>query len=96
MMDMPKVTECTVSDCAYNNNQVCKTIAITVGDSSGKQKCDTFFQSAVHGGIQDITAGVGACKISDCSFNKELECSAEKIRVGFEDGEADCLTFEKR
>jgi hypothetical protein len=95
MIEMPTVTDCTVSACAYNLSQACKAKAITIGAIS-EPKCDTFFQSSIHTGIKDITAGVGACKMNDCSFNEELECTAQNIKVGMKNGNADCLTFQKR
>jgi hypothetical protein len=98
MIEMPMVTDCTVSACAYNLSQACKAKAITIGESKDPQEpiCDTFFQYSTHTGIKDITAGVGACKMHDCSFNEELECSAQNIKVGMKNGNADCLTFKKR
>ena len=96
MMEMPKVISCTVTNCAYNTSQVCHAMAITVGDISNRPKCDTFFQTSIHGGLKDVTAGVGACKISDCTHNKELECNAQNIKVGMQSGAAECLTFKKR
>lgn len=95
MMEMPKVTACEVSQCAYNDNKDCHALAITIGDIS-KPKCDTFFQTSIHGGVKDTTAGVGACKISECNYNEELECSAANIKVGMKSGTAECLTFTKR
>lgn len=96
MMEMPKVINCTVSICAYNDSQACKAMAITIGDVSNRPKCDTFLQTTIHGGIKDMTAGVGACKIAGCSYNKELECAAPNIKVGIQSGNAECLTFKKR
>jgi hypothetical protein len=98
MIEMPKVIDCTASSCSYNDSHTCHAKAITIGDSSdlSEPKCDTFFQSSIHGGIKDLTAGVGACKISDCSFNDDLECNAHDIKVGMENGNADCLTFKSR
>lgn len=96
MIEMPKVINCTVTNCAYNTTQICHAMAITIGDISTRPKCDTFFQTTIHGGSKDATAGVGACKISDCGYNQELECSAQNIKVGMQSGSAECLTFKKR
>ncbi|KJS00483.1 MAG: hypothetical protein VR65_13075 [Desulfobulbaceae bacterium BRH_c16a] len=95
-MEMPKVTACEVSQCAYNANKACHAMAITIGDISNRPKCDTFFQTSIHGGVKETTAGVGACKISECNYNEELECSAANIKVGMKSGTAECLTFTKR
>lgn len=88
--------DCTVENCSYNQNEICHAIAITIGDLPQNPACDTYCQSSAQGGVPDMTAGVGACKTSDCRFNKCLECTAEDIQVGMQGGEPDCLTFEMR
>ena len=95
-MKMPKVMQCTMEDCAYNSEQNCPALAITVGDPNGNSHCDTFFKAEPSGGDQEQTAGVGACKLSDCQFNQKFECSAPDIQVGMQGGQADCLTFQAR
>jgi hypothetical protein len=40
--------------------------------------------------------GVGACKVSSCSFNEDLECTAESITVGLVDKYVECLTYMMR
>lgn len=94
-MKMPKVKDCTVSDCAYNNNKGCHALAITIGEEPDKPICDTFFQASKHGGDKSATAGVGACKTADCSYNQDYECTASDIQVGMTSGEPDCLTFQR-
>jgi len=94
-MEMPKVLKCSVSDCAYNAKKACHAMAITVGEPQGDPACDTFFTSDRHGGVMDMTAGVGACKTSDCKFNEDFECMASNIKVGMKKGQPDCLTFKK-
>lgn len=94
-MKMPKVMDCTVSDCAYNSAKACHAMAITVGDNPNLPICDTYLQSSIHGGVKDMTAGVGACKTAVCSFNKDFECSAPNIHVGKKQGVPDCLTFRE-
>lgn len=70
-------------------------MAITVGD--GKHAaCDTFYKAKTKGGSPDLTGSVGACKVDNCSFNKEFECSANGIKVGPHSGHADCQTFQAR
>lgn len=91
MINMPGVSECAISECAYNANKACHAIAITIGDGV-LPMCDTLFRSSRHGGIKDI-AGVGACKVSACMHNMNLECGAPSIRVGQEGSDGKCLTF---
>lgn len=93
-MNMPKVKTCEVAQCCYNNGQICHALAITVGDGITPQ-CDTFTTACQgKGGDSGSTAGVGACKVSICSFNKNLECAAPSISVGRGAQIADCLTFK--
>lgn len=88
---MPSVSECAIAECAYNSNKACHAIAITIGDGNHPQ-CDTFFISPKHSGAKE-KAGVGACKVSVCSNNKDFMCSAPSIRVGPEKNQGKCLTF---
>ena len=95
-MDMPKVKDCSVSGCAYNTSDSCHAMAITVGASPDNPLCDTFFLADRHGGVMDLTAGVGACKSFNCVHNKDYECTAETVHVGMKAGHPDCLTFSSR
>ena len=94
-MEMSKVTKCQVNDCAYNMNNICHAMAITIGDTM-HPRCDTFCPSMTKGGDYSCTAGVGACKVSACLYNTALECQAPEISVGYMQDEPDCLTFESR
>ena len=93
MLEMPRVQQCTVTQCGYNHDG-CTAFAITIGRSSSE--CDTFIDTADKGGTGQVTAQVGACKRSECVHNTNLECGAPAIVVGVGVGEdlADCLTFE--
>lgn len=92
-MEMSKVSKCEVNDCAYNLDNLCHAMAITVGDSM-QPRCDTFCQSATKGGDASCIASVGACKVSSCLYNGDLECQAPEICVGYREQEPDCLTFQ--
>jgi len=95
-MEMPRVMDCSVTGCAYNTEKACHAMAITVGEQPSEPICDTYFQSEIHGGVRDMTAGVGACKTSSCQHNEDFECTAPNIHVGMKGNEPDCLTFEAR
>lgn len=43
-----------------------------------------------------MRAGVGACKVTGCKHNRDFECQAEEIAIGFHGDHPDCLTFAKR
>lgn len=95
-MQMPKVMDCSVSNCAYNAQKACHAMAITIGEAPADPACDTFFTANKHGGVANMTAGVGACKSYDCRHNKDFECTASNVHIGMKGKQPDCLTFEKR
>jgi hypothetical protein len=94
-MEMPKVQQCDVNQCAYNEEQQCHALAITIGDND-EPECDTYFKHSERGGDKSSIAGVGACKVTGCSWNKDLECSASKIMVGLKEQDVDCLTYQPK
>ena len=56
-MEMPVITKCTVNNCAYNQEDKCHALAITIGEPSQAQ-CGTFTTIPVQGQsfyIQDTT-----------------------------------------
>jgi hypothetical protein len=91
-MEMPVVNRCEATSCAYNRDRMCHATAITVGDVSHAH-CDTFFTAPAPGGDPSTTGRVGACKMSDCQHNVQLECQAPGIDIGYSLDEADCLTY---
>ncbi|MBB5155995.1 DUF1540 domain-containing protein [Saccharopolyspora phatthalungensis] len=92
-MEMPLVNKCTATDCAFNRNETCHALAITIGDPLHAQ-CDTFCSASVAGGDPDAVGHVGACKMTDCRYNVNLECQAPGITVGYEEDIVDCLTYQ--
>lgn len=94
MMEMPRVQECTVSSCAYNQDG-CHAYAITIG-SPDHAHCNTFFEVPTKGGIESVIAQVGACQRADCRHNVELECHASAITVAPGQDMADCMTYDRR
>lgn len=95
-MEMPKVTQCDVTQCAYNDQKMCHALAITIGHGAHPH-CDTYCLAAsAKGGDQSTLAGVGACKVMECRYNDHLECQASSIRVGHLIDDIDCQTFSAR
>jgi hypothetical protein len=92
-MEMPLVNKCTAENCAFNREQTCHALAITIGDSLHAQ-CDTFCSTPIAGGDPDSVGHVGACKMADCRYNDHLECQAPGISVGYEQNIVDCLTYQ--
>ena len=94
-MDMPKIMQCTATQCAYNQEKQCHALAITIGDATHPH-CDTFFEAPMKGGDPAMTGSVGACKVDICRFNESFECHAQGIQVGFLRDDMDCQTFNPK
>ena len=94
--EMATISECVVTDCAYNKHNSCHALAITVGGPEDCPHCDTYVLSEHTGGIPDTRGGVGACKVSKCSHNESLECSAARVTIGWHSNHPDCKTFTPR
>lgn len=95
-LEMPPITECTVSGCSYNDHSACHAHAITIKTGGEAAECATFIPLGAKGGLTKVTGHVGACQRADCSHNESLECTASSIRVGAGSDSADCLTFSAR
>ncbi|MBC7690534.1 MAG: aldehyde dehydrogenase family protein [Methylotenera sp.] len=57
--------------------------------------CDTFLDSPTHNKETGRIAGVGACKVSACTFNQDYECTAASVEVGFTGADLRCLTYRQ-
>lgn len=93
-IEMPEIMQCEAKQCAYNVDSMCHARAITVGDMQ-EHLCDTMIMSKKHTQRKE-TAGVGACRSTNCVSNEDLECQAEGINVTLSGGQAFCGTFEAR
>lgn len=92
-MEMPVVNTCAAQQCAYNLDQVCHALAITVGNSQ-EAACETYFGVSFKGGDRSTAGHVGACKMSDCTYNVDLECQAPGISVSYRGDVATCATYQ--
>jgi hypothetical protein len=92
-VEMPEVLACSASNCAYNRDDSCHAKAITIGDGI-HPSCDTFIDDSSGQTHADLTAGVGACKVTLCSFNTDFECGADHIEVAIADHTANCMTYQ--
>ncbi len=95
VLDLPVVSMCTVEGCSYNHDG-CHAGAITVGGHGDAASCTTFIALDAKGGLQAVTAHVGACQRVDCTHNSSLECTAASVNIGSLADPADCLTFSAR
>jgi hypothetical protein len=95
-MDMPKVEKCEIAECCYNEGGMCRALAITIGGDGAHPACDTYCGLQTKGGDMTAVAGVGACKVNECMYNRSLECTAPAIDVGRGPDQADCLTFRRK
>lgn len=91
LLNMTRVAECSIVECAYNARHACHAIAITVGNGD-MPMCDTFYVAREHSNDHGH-AGVGACKISTCRHNHELECGASSVLVGKLEARVRCITY---
>jgi hypothetical protein len=93
-LEMPTVSECTVSGCSYNHDG-CHAFAITVSGRDDSADCGTFIPLSSKGGLDRVVAQVGACSRTDCVHNTDLECSAPSVRIGAGAPShlANCLTY---
>lgn len=94
-IEMPNVSACEATECAYHAQGGCRARAITVGDGD-HPACDTFLHSLAHTRDLFRVAGVGACKVTTCRHNDDFECQAVAIQVGRHAGHADCQTYQAR
>jgi hypothetical protein len=94
MMIASKVNSCAATDCAYNKDETCRALAITVENPSAAT-CATYTPRAEKGGVEMNVANVGACKASSCKHNKDLVCTATSIKVGMKGDSVTCLTFDE-
>ncbi|MDO5747414.1 MAG: hypothetical protein Q4P66_07145 [Actinomycetaceae bacterium] len=86
---MPSVRGCEVKECAFNRDG-CAAFAMTMGQDG----CATFIQLDTVGGLDKVTAQVGACQKADCVHNSNLECKADFVRISGANGE--CMMYEAR
>jgi len=93
-MQMIKILDCSVTECVYNRNKQCHTMAIDVGSEC--PECEAYMTGTMKGGWENLTGGVGACHQSDCAFNRSFECSANGIHIGRHEKHADCETYKSR
>jgi len=94
-INMPFVKSCTINECAYNKNEVCHARAITIGDGI-HPGCDTSFLGIKTRTRANGVAGVGACKVTNCKFNSDLECDADSIAVSMKNNTIQCMTYTAR
>ncbi|SDB83756.1 protein of unknown function [Sanguibacter gelidistatuariae] len=98
LLDLPRVSECSVATCGYNHDG-CHAGAVTVAGHTGSAECVTFIPLSHKGGLDKVIAQVGACQRSECVHNAALECAASSVRIGAGasvDELADCLTYRAR
>ncbi len=91
--DMPRVSDCTASSCAYNHDG-CHAGAVTIG--SHNSDCATFFPTGSDGGLPTVLASVGACQRTSCAHNDHATCTTSEVHIGAGTDSAQCLTYSAR
>ncbi len=91
---MPKVETCDATDCAYNVEGVCHTMAINVAGPT--PTCNTYTPGESKAGIEFIVAGVGSCSMKDCVYNEHLECTQENVHIAGKGDQTLCNSYTQR
>ena len=81
-INLPLISSCTVDGCSYNHDHECHAAAVTISSTGTEASCVTFIPLGVKGGLDKVVSHVGACQRADCLHNKDLECTAEAVRIG--------------
>lgn len=92
MSTVTKISSCTATACAFNNNG-CTAFAVNVGGNANAA-CTTFSEVDLRAGLSTAGAQVGACKRLDCNHNEDLMCGLADISVSGD--EALCDNYEAR
>ncbi|MFC3850196.1 DUF1540 domain-containing protein [Corynebacterium hansenii] len=87
MSSVTKISSCTTTSCAYNNDG-CTAFAVNVG-GDGAAACTTFATIDLRAGLSGAEAQVGACKRLDCTHNENLMCGLADISVSGETAQCD-------
>lgn len=93
-MPMTKIKDCDAVKCVYNKDNKCHTYGINVGDDT--PICDTFMVGGDKAGRSATVGGIGSCKVRDCYYNTELECSARETHMHQTRGHVNCTTFRTK
>lgn len=92
MSNITKISACTTTSCAFNNDG-CTAFAVNVG-GEGAASCVTFSTIDLRAGLDSANAQVGACKRLDCVHNEDLMCGMTEISVSGD--AAQCDAYEAR
>lgn len=99
--------DCTVANCSYNENKMCKRENIRVGGRNAVKPSETACESFYPRGTNTMTSidakgparetGI-ACDAVTCRYNKNHKCAAEHIQIAgvhaVTNGETECGTFQ--
>ena len=100
--------KCSAGSCMNNEHGLCALPIIRVDGDDAKKSHDAFCHSFTHGqgGMQNSVYKGQAderteikCTASECAFNTENYCTAERVEVSgagaSRSGETECRTFKK-
>ena len=101
--------DCTVTNCSYNENKLCKRDNITVGGQTAIKPSETVCESFYPRGTNTMTSldSKGpkqetniACNAVTCVYNEGKKCTAEHIQIAgvkaVTSGETECGSFQCR
>ena len=101
--------ECSVVNCSYNENRLCKRENITVGGREAikpsETACESFYPRGTNTMTNLDTKGPKketniACNAVACRYNSDMKCMADHIQIAgvhaVSNGETECGTFEHK
>lgn len=86
---MTKV-QCGVTNCSYNNDQVCYAKRVAIGGQGAVEDqgtcCGTFLNNDAYSNLAEHTEYISpcdavSCTVGSCTYNKEQKCSLKDIQV---------------
>lgn len=97
---------CSVENCAYNANKMCKRENITVDGPEAKKPSETACKSFMAKGTNTLNSLSCSCVAKEtnvacdavtCKYNQKNKCTAEEIAIAgvhaMTNGETECGTF---
>lgn len=101
--------DCTVVNCAYNTNKMCKRENITVGGHEASKPSETVCKSFYPKGTNTVNNVSSfqpeketnvACDAITCRYNYNKKCAADQIAIAgihaMTNGETECGTFQSK
>jgi len=93
--ELPRVKECTLTECVHYERRYCKAATISVGENE-TPLCKTFSTEEIMVNKFSQPLGVVDCSVHKCLRNRDLKCKAYFILVRSRNGKAFCQSYVNR